>query len=91
MPTSERRRSEQSIYIYGVRRHVIEGLKYIVEWNGTITPPHQEWTRDVGIRPRERQCLEKEGKGRGLPVRILAVMSSVGFHIVENVPSETCS
>ena len=31
--TTERRRSERSKYIYGARRHVTEGLKYIVEWN----------------------------------------------------------
>ena len=64
----------------------MEGLKYIVEWNVYL---HQEWSH-VGMRPRERQCLENEGKCRGL-VRISAVMSSVGIHIVENVLLETCS
>ena len=38
--TTERRRSERSKYIYGARRHVTEGLKYIVEWNVYYnTPP----------------------------------------------------
>ena len=40
-------------------------------------------------RPRERQCLEKVGKGNGF-IRISAVMSSVGIQVVEKVPLETC-
>jgi hypothetical protein len=55
----------------------------------TITHPHQEWSH-VEMRPRERQCLEKRGKGSGL-VKMSAVISSVGIHVVEKVPSETCA
>jgi len=54
-----------------------------------MTHPHQEWSQ-VGMRPSERQCLEKRGKGSGL-VSMSAVMSSVGIQVVEKVPSETCS
>ena len=48
-----------------------------VEWNNTITHPHQEWSQ-VGTRPREKQCLEKAGKGKGF-VSISAVMFLVGI------------
>ena len=78
--TTGGRRSKQSIYIYEAREHVMEGPRTIVEWNDTITHPHQEWSH-VGMRPRERQCFEKRGKGSGL-VRILAVMSSVGIYVI---------